>query len=77
MSNRGNRVKKLEEELGVDDYGLMVIVPLGCFYDEDIEPYWTDEVVKSGLGDFYQDKLYRKVEHPDGKVATRGIFNGK
>ena len=75
MANRlTNRVQKLEEKLGVNDYGLRVIVPVGCFYgDEDAEPYWTDEAVK-GMDDFYQDKLYRKVEHPDGKKATIGVF---
>ncbi len=75
MANRVNRVKKLEEQLGVDDYGLRVIVPMGCFYGENVKPYWTDEPVKNGLDDFYQGKTYRKVEHPDGKKAVSGVFS--
>ena len=77
MANRGNRVKKLEEKMGVSDYGLRVIVPFGCFYDdEDAEPYWTDEPVK-GMESVFDDKPYRKVEHPDGIKAVCGVFNGK
>ena len=72
------RLIKLEKKMGVYDYELRVIVPLGCFYDdEDAEPYWTDEPIKNGLADFYHDKPYRKVKHPDGKMAVMGVFNGK
>ncbi len=78
MSNKyESRLSKLEKEMGINDYGLRVIVPPGCFYDEECKPYWTDEPTKKGLDDFYQDKPYRKVEHPDGKKAVMGVFNGK
>ncbi len=75
MANRENRVKKLEEKMGVSNYGLRVVVPTGCFYgDEDAEPYWTDEAVK-GMEAANDDKPYRKVNHPDGKKAVSGIFS--
>ncbi len=75
MGNRVNRVAKLEEKIGVNDYGLWVVVPMGAFYNEKgAEPYWTDEPVKS-FSDFYGDKDYRRVEHPDGKQAVSGVFS--
>ncbi len=77
MANKLNRIKHLEKELGVDDYGLRVIVPIGCFYNEvGSEPYWTDEPVK-GMEAAFDDEPYRRVEHPDGEKAVMGVFNGK
>ncbi len=74
MANRENRVKKLEEKMGVSNYGLRVVVPTGCFYgDEDAEPYWTDDPIK-GMEAVFDNEPYRKVEHPDGKKATTGVF---
>ena len=74
MASRENRVKKLEEGMSISDYGLRVIVPFGCFYNEEgAEPYWTDEAVK-GMEAANDDKPYRKVKHPDGKKATIGVF---
>ncbi len=74
MANKlTNRVQKLEEKLGIDDYGLRVIVPVGCFYGEDVKPYWTDEAIK-GMEAVNDDKPYRKVEHPDGKLPATGVF---
>ena len=79
MANKyKTRLKKLEKEMGVSDYGLRVIVPPDCFYDDaDAVPYWTDEPIKHGMDYFYQDKPYREVEHPDGKKAVMGVFHGK
>ena len=76
MANKLNRIKKLEEKLGLDDYGLRVVVPIGCFYGEDVEPYWTDEPVK-GMEAVFDEEPYRRVGHPDGKKAVMGIFHGK
>ncbi len=76
MANKLNRVKNLENKLGVDDYGLRVIVPMGCFYgDEDAQPYWTDKPIK-GMEAIFDDEPYRKVKHPDGKKAVMGVFHG-
>ena len=77
MLNKLNRVKNLENKLGIDDYGLRVIVPIGCFYnDDDAAPYWTDVLVK-GMEAVFDDESYRKVKHPEGKKAVMGIFYGK
>ncbi len=77
MANKLIRIKKLEEKLGIDDYGLRVIVPLDCFYnDEDAGPYWTEEPIK-GMEAVFDDESYRRAEHPDGKKAVMGVFHGK
>ncbi len=63
------RLEKLEAKNQNKDFGLRVVTPIGCFYDdEDVKPYWTDEPVKD-MESLYTDEPYRKVLHPENKKA--------
>jgi len=70
--NKNNRLSAIEKKVIIQNYGLRVVMPVEALYADDPENhlYWTDEAVKSGWDAFYEDG-YRRVEHPEGKKATR------
>jgi hypothetical protein len=50
----------LEEEAGQRDFGMRIVTPIACFYDdEEGERYWTDEPVSSDIS-----HEYKRCQHP-------------
>ena len=60
MANLKSRVEKLESKLG-EQSKLRLVIPLESLCDNSVERYYTDEPVGT-LADFYEGKVYRKVE---------------